>query len=350
MERKDIHEMVAMLMESLREQTQTLASYEGRIPQIELDIVMSNLRKVYDYCSKLNLLNQGMGLVRMGHDEVVVQPATPKPVVDKRPSASQVPLHNNIAGNEAGEPDPLPMRHIDVVAPVSAPLSGVKKSVELAPPEDGNTTARPLPEKDLVATAAQPLPEWVPPVVTSVADVPENSSPGAETRASDTNLPEQRVSTAKDTPGVPLFSELPPPRPPAGKIEQKSTRPHDPDLFNTPTPILAETLMTDSKPSVADRFADQRIDQNLAARLGQNTIGDMKEAIGINDKFLLINELFKGNQHHYTQALHFLNNAESFDEAMGMFSRMFAELKWKEDSKAVGTLRSLIERRHGGQG
>lgn len=405
MERKDIHEMIAMLMESLREQTQTVASYEGRIPQIELDIVMSNLRKVYDYCSKLNLLNQGMGLVRMGHDEVVVQPVSTKAAVGNLSPAGQALSIEPASEREANESGLAALSSAELVIPALHPSREVVISVEkdpvaqagLAAPfippvsenanhlnrisdvpsafeainpvslrsRDENRTERAgldhfdkiesirekpdeLPRVEPLVAAGKPEVELETPKAKVTFDDSKNS-------VSVTDIPSpvgarsgQEVGSRASAPGSPLFSEPSTVRPLAGKPEQKATRSHDPDLFNPVAPILAETLITDSKPSVADRFADKQTDQNLASRLGQKTIGDMKEAIGINDKFLLINELFKGNQHHYNQALHFLNNAESLDEAMGMFSRMYGELKWRDDSKAVGKLRSLIERRHGG--
>lgn len=316
MDRNDLHDMIAELMDSLREQTQTLASYEGRIPQIEIDIVLSNLRKVYEYTTKINLINQGLGLVRLETDQPVFQPSDS---LSRSAEAVAMPLS---AGSEPVNPASLP-EAVATDASVGTPATNpVEPQPRPLPPAVkaplGNSELTGFDEvMDCDTKPADPQPV-VPPLV--VAN--ENHSGSGQ---------------------PPAISSQP-----VKKTEPKSAAPAiGNDLFGFAPPTLADTLRTDSRPRVADRFAGNAAAESVASRLGSKVINDMKEAIGINDKFLLINELFKGNQHHYTQALHFLNNAESLDEAMGMFSRMFTELKWSEESKAAATLRSLIERRHG---
>lgn len=325
--------MIAMLMESLREQTQTIASYEGRIPQIEIDIVMSNLRKVYDYCTTLNLLNQGQGMVRLEHSRPGHSPVLPS--VDQREKVDDTPpkpVEDEVFLPPAelpvpGRPDDGPVAGEHSLKIDSADNAGVKQP-EADHYGDGESVAAVAPEDTTNSKGTTALPEE--PSVSA----PESVQPDPE-------------PVAKPAVSGSLFSAEPSGQP-ALKQEPKHHKVPEPDLFGFGTPTLADTLQPDARPLVADRFAGKDTDQSLASRLGSKNITDMKEAIGINDKFLLINELFKGNQHHYNQALHFLNNAESFDEAMGMFSRMFTELKWNSESKAVEKLKSLIERRHGG--
>ena len=45
------------LLESINEQTETLIYYEGKIPRIEFDIIMDNMRKMYDGLQLLYRLN-----------------------------------------------------------------------------------------------------------------------------------------------------------------------------------------------------------------------------------------------------------------------------------------------------
>ena len=353
MEQKDIHEMIAMLMESLREQTQTIAGYEGRIPQIELDIVMSNLRKIYDYCSKLNMLNQGLGMVRIEREipkfsNTPAEVSSPAKFQDDLPSIAFQPSIPPM-GDIQEQPTAIAAEAFaqsesemnPEVLSVSVEESGVPISSESfidikdnQPSEEINPVVPIEPEIQIPADYNLPKEAFEPrsPEVTPQVPVPQQA-------VVQSHEPEKENL---------LFSIEPLPASPQKKHEEKQVKASNADLFNAVTPTLGESLNPNLKPSLADKLSDQhQAEQNLASMLSHKNIGDMKEAIGINDKFLLINELFKGNQHHYTQALHFLNNAESFDEAMGMFSRMFSELKWKEDSKAVEKLRSLISRRHG---
>ncbi len=346
--------MIAMLMESLKEQTQTIAGYEGRIPQIELDIVMSSLRKVYDYCSKLNMINQGLGMIRIENEISKITPAT-----------NEIAPASNL-------PDDLPANDIQ---PVFKPVidtqeQPIVKANETTP--EAKSDLSPDVESDALKESSEsaaselsvksgiirPEEEEIPAIqeVKGIQPSPGDQLPGMEIdsqfsetiSSSVSSFPHPAKQSHEPDKGNLLFSFEPVPAAPQKKQEGKHEKIYNSDLFNTGTPTLGESLVSGQKPSLADKLSDQhQADQNLASILSQKNIADMKEAIGINDKFLLINELFKGNQHHYTQALHFLNNAESYDEAMGMFSRMFSELKWKEDSKAVEKLRSLISRRHG---
>lgn len=354
MDQKDIHEMIAMVMESLREQTQTLAAYEGRIPQIEIDIVMSNLRKVYEYCAKLNMLNQGFSVVRIeaANAPVVeavsprvaeapeeVSPATPDEASRQQPDGVLKPEEQPAAG----EPEVGPVTVAgEVVHEQNQPQQASPDAVVVAvePEPITNALDRHVADADQPAesqlggekTAGEPL----------AVEQPKHDESREVVAASKASSDAGAVASPGTEASESLFSA------PPKRVEHKpATRNQEPDLFGFSTPTLADTLRTEAPPSVADRFAGNQPAESVASRLGSKVINDMKEAIGINDKFLLINELFKGNQHHYNQALHFLNNAESLDEAMGMFSRMFSELKWSDDSKAVDKLRSLIERRHG---
>ena len=58
MNKSDIVDQLIELTDLIQHQTNSLASYQSRIPQIEIDITMSNIRKCYEYFHKLNLVNQ----------------------------------------------------------------------------------------------------------------------------------------------------------------------------------------------------------------------------------------------------------------------------------------------------
>lgn len=345
--------MIAMLMESLREQTQTIAGYEGRIPQIELDIVMSNLRKVYDYCSKLNMINQGLGMIRIESEISKISPATNEIAPASNPQ-EDVPANDiqPVFKPVVDTPEQPILMANEVTPEAESDLSPDVESDALKERSEHAAS-----EPSIKSGIIQPEKEEIPVIheVNGIQPSPVDQLPGmeddsrfSETISSVSSSQHPAKQNQEPDKSNLLFSFEPVPATPQKKQEGKQEKIYNSDLFNTGTPTLGESLVSGQKPSLADKLSDQhQADQNLASILSQKNIADMKEAIGINDKFLLINELFKGNQHHYTQALHFLNNAESYDEAMGMFSRMFSELKWKEDSKAVEKLRSLISRRHG---
>lgn len=78
MNREIIHHQLSELLEAIREQYDTICNAEGRIPQIELDILMDNTRKLYDQLNLLQKLNTASPSLQPGHAPTLpVQPDPP---------------------------------------------------------------------------------------------------------------------------------------------------------------------------------------------------------------------------------------------------------------------------------
>jgi hypothetical protein len=75
-------------------------------------------------------------------------------------------------------------------------------------------------------------------------------------------------------------------------------------------------------------------------------LADIKAAIGINEKFLFINELFGGSMQEYTQAIQELNQARSLEEALELFENYAARYKWNPRLPGVIKLKELVQRRY----
>ena len=86
-------------------------------------------------------------------------------------------------------------------------------------------------------------------------------------------------------------------------------------------------------------------DNSLAARLQRKPVTDLMNAIGINDKFLLLNELFGGSMEKYNKSIRALNNFSTLLGAKTYMSELQIELQWDCDSDAYRKLDDLIERR-----
>ena len=78
----------------------------------------------------------------------------------------------------------------------------------------------------------------------------------------------------------------------------------------------------------------------------KNPISDLKAAIGINEKFLFINELFKGKLDEYKNAIEHLNNLESFNKAIQYLNQLKDSYEWEEDTEAFLKLYDFIHRRY----
>ncbi len=105
------------------------------------------------------------------------------------------------------------------------------------------------------------------------------------------------------------------------------------DLFSAAPPeTLGETL----KPSG---------DRAIADSPQINGISDLREAIGINDKFLFINELFNGDLERYNKVVDELNDFSNLLGAQTYISELQVQYQWDEESPAYQKLNNLLERK-----
>lgn len=82
-----------------------------------------------------------------------------------------------------------------------------------------------------------------------------------------------------------------------------------------------------------------------AAEKKTEAISDIHTAIGINEKFQFINELFEGNTNEYSAAINQLNNYTSFSEAESYLNSIKEIYKWKSDAPLVEKFMSIVKRK-----
>ena len=103
------------------------------------------------------------------------------------------------------------------------------------------------------------------------------------------------------------------------------------DLFSeAPPETLGYTLMPAEKPAVVDR-------------LQMSGINDLREAIGINDKFLFINELFNGDLGRYNKVIDELNGFSGLSGAQTYLTELQVQYQWAENGPAYQKLNVLLE-------
>ena len=71
-------------------------------------------------------------------------------------------------------------------------------------------------------------------------------------------------------------------------------------------------------------------------------VADLRNAIGINDKFLLIRDLFGGDGEAYEEAIATLNAFDDFDECMIHIAENYA---WNPNSDGAKFMMELLERK-----
>ncbi len=145
------------------------------------------------------------------------------------------------------------------------------------------------------------------------------------------STPEENIEPEKEEEEKPLISF---------SINHAPDIPKEKEIFIHPD----SDLFTEPKPSVADKLSAKK-DPTLGDKMQQNQINSIKSAIGINDKFLFINELFEGDLKIYNQAVDQLNLARNKDEAMTSFTTFKEKFKWEEKGEAVKKLKTILNRK-----
>ncbi len=119
----------------------------------------------------------------------------------------------------------------------------------------------------------------------------------------------------------------------------------NPNITNVPKTSIAEKYASEQKTSIAEKFAaEQKV--TLADKLKMTRINDLRTSIGINQKFLFMNDLFEGENTVFNNAINRLNSCGNGDEAKTVLSEYSMKYGWRNDSERVIQFFELIERRY----
>ena len=96
--------------------------------------------------------------------------------------------------------------------------------------------------------------------------------------------------------------------------------------------------------SLNDRLKQARIE--LSEKLTDAPIKDLKKAIGVNDRFLFINELFRGDEAMYERSIKTIQNFSILAEAEFWIKReLKVKIGWHDNHPVVKQFDQLIRRR-----
>lgn len=149
---------------------------------------------------------------------------------------------------------------------------------------------------------------------------------------------------------------MPPMEEPATKEEPKKEAPH-PQTFlpfdaveETPTLLRHNNdrelheVIGEPKESLNDRLKQDKTE--LANVLKDTPIKDLRKGIGINDKFLFVNELFRGDEAMYERSIKTINNFHILPEAEYWINRELKfKLGWDDRKDTVQHFYHLVRRR-----
>ena len=314
----------------------------GNVPRIERDMALEELRRIYD-----ELL-----------DFTPQQPETP--VVEAEAPAVEEPeaeADEEIEHSEEHEVEEV----VEVVAPTVATavvtahedvgdafddaldidallgLSGEDSIEEAEAEAEANTEPEVKPEE---SATERPIGGGLfdiddIPVRTksgrkmiSLYDAPIKTSEPAKESASE---PAEEVVVVEKVEVEPAPAPMPAPAPQPAPAPMPAPAPREEEAPQRLGDVIAKNVTT-----LADKMAEE---QPTAAF---NRITDIRKAIGLNDKFLMIRDLFGGDANLYEDTINHLNEYDDLDECMIFIVENF---RWNPDSEGAKLLVSLLERK-----
>ena len=134
-------------------------------------------------------------------------------------------------------------------------------------------------------------------------------------------------------------------------VEKEKPASEEINIIHTSEPVTetrtpGRTILGESFGSQTERLNEQlgnrRIDGDVTGNLRSVPVKNLKDAIGTNDKFLFIREIFQGNTETYNKAIDDLNSSGSFSDA---HSRLMSYTGGTAEGDAITELVSLLKRK-----
>lgn len=203
------------------------------------------------------------------------------------------------------------------------------------------------------ANAPEPEPEVIkepiaeePVVEEPIAEKEETTEPVQEPN---TPAAEEIVAKAKEE--APKAEEkIEEPEPVAEEvveeIEEEESKKEEAPIAPQNQTSLIDAIQQAEDMSVNDTASDP-VAGSVADKLGKTPIDDLGTAIGVNQKFLFMNDLFGGENTAYSEAVSQLNSFTSYEEAKNYIDNaLVGTYNWDMESESAATFIDLVSRRY----
>lgn len=100
----------------------------------------------------------------------------------------------------------------------------------------------------------------------------------------------------------------------------------------------------EQKKSIFENFSTNIKQDDISKRFNSPKI-DLRTAIGVNEKFMFINDLFSGNLREYTDFIQRLNEAETLEMANVILNGEKENKRWVANSLSYGTLTEILAKK-----
>lgn len=123
--------------------------------------------------------------------------------------------------------------------------------------------------------------------------------------------------------------------------EKKSKKDIEPKQTGGSPEIIADKFQ--SNKFINDNLAKKNTKKDVSSKMQSKPINDINSAIGLNDKFIFIRELFSGNKDHYIETIQLLNNFDTFENAIEFLNENF---DWDNENPNFERLKELVRRKY----
>ncbi len=313
MDKEMLKKAIEDKLEIINEQFGIIRNHSEKIPLIELDLLKENIRNIYELLLELEKENRPEiyfsleSNTQPESEKLKTIPETqtkPEPVQESEPESEH-------ESEPEPEPEPKPEPEPVVMQP-EYKKPEIQKAEEFSKKEE----KAPEPEKKPEATHRFSM------------NLSEETAP-------DPNMPERNVpgiSIQETTQQEPRQAAEDP------KNDKNENENHEKaklttlDLFNEPSSTLADKLKDHTEKSIAEK-------------LKENRVHDLKSHIGINEKFLFINELFDGNLRSYEESINRLNNCAAVSQAELILTELRLTHNWDMEENTARAFVDLIRRK-----
>ncbi len=279
--------------------------------------------------------------------------AITEPEVLPEPAACDMPVQPVESENEIAWKDILGTEPVARVAPeperIAEPEHAAKQEPQAVAEPELQSIAEPLPAPEH-APEAEDIPvrrrKVDPGVIRSLYGEPER-------RQQIIQEPEQEFAPIPEKPAAPVKEEST-----MESAKEPELQKEEPVIKAAPatdmksTTLPAEAPQTPRSPILGDMNAGRQTlgetlrngEKDMASKIAAAERRDLKQSIGINDKFLMIRDMFDGDANAFGDVIAYLDTFTDLDEAIIYIHDTY---DWSADSDGVKLLVELLERKLG---
>lgn len=273
------------LLEAINEEFIIISGQKGKIPEIEIDLIQNNVRLLYERLKQLSAANSTTA-------------AKPAPFIPEK----------NLVNTDL----------------ITAAISTSMPEADTATIEAVKAHSKEISddEKIIIATSrvTEKTDEKIKPAE-AVLQVPESIS------AIDAGQGQEQAAIE------------------AGKKEEAKNPKRATQIAGLFDPMPTVGQQFEDQTSVKDKITDGKATESVADKLNQNKISDLNAAIGINERFRFINELFEGNAQPYAEVIEKLNRTQDLNQAMQIIESYMSKYSWTKTNQSFVKFVKLVERK-----